>query len=98
MDSSAITALLVALLISGVVTGVIARFKNRSYYGWLAIGLLTGVIGIVVVSILPSAAPPPPRATLKEYCPRCNAVQNVPSADATYECWQCKQVNQVRTA
>jgi hypothetical protein len=43
MDSSAITALLVALLISGVVTGVIARFKNRSYYGWLAIGLLTGV-------------------------------------------------------
>ena len=32
----------------------------------------------------------PPEGMRAVSCARCNAVQNVPINDSTFECWQCK--------
>ena len=67
----------------------IAHGKNRQP-GWpAALGFFLGVIGLVIVAVLPSK---PPAGWRKVVCPRCKASQNAPSSQATYECWQCKRV------
>jgi hypothetical protein len=40
-------------------------------------------------------APPGMRAVK---CPRCNAIQNVPEKQRTYECWQCKESHELWAA
>lgn len=87
--------ILIGLGIGGIIAACIASVKNRSTVGWFFLGLLFGLIGVLIVGVLPSAAPGPPRGMRREYCKRCNAIQNVSACEPSYECWQCKQVNQV---
>jgi hypothetical protein len=84
------TAIFWALVICGVIAGAIGYGKNRSILGSFLLGALLGVIGIVVVAVLPKGAPKPPQGMRPVRCPRCNAVQNIPEGDGEFECWQCK--------
>lgn len=45
---------LVILLISGGITGFIADKKGYSLYGYFFVGLVLGVLGIVLIYVLPS--------------------------------------------
>ncbi|WP_418002164.1 hypothetical protein ACNO8X_18370 [Mycobacterium sp. PDNC021] len=87
--------LLVIWLLCGIGSAVIAGSKNRSAFGWFVLGLLLGVFGLVIIAVLPRQAPLAPLGMRSATCLRCNAVQNVPSNDTTYECWQCKLTNEV---
>lgn len=86
---------LIAFAVCGLIAGFIGSSKNRSGFGSFLLGFLLGVIGIIIVAVLPSGTPPAPIGMLTARCQRCNAVQNVPAADPTFECWQCKQANTV---
>lgn len=46
--------ILVVWIICGVVTAVIASSKGRNSFGWLLIGLLLGIFGIILIACLPS--------------------------------------------
>lgn len=87
--------ILVALTICGIVAACVASAKNRSVVGWFLLGMLFGPVGVLIVVVLPSAVPGPPRGMRRQQCTRCNAMQNVSAYESSYECWQCKQVNQV---
>ena len=76
-------------LICGAVTLAIGRGKNIPTSEAFLWGALLGVIGIVVVLCSKTRAPMGMKAI---QCPRCNAVQNVRTDQAEYECWQCKSV------
>jgi hypothetical protein len=67
----------------------IAAFLAHTCWGVL------GLIGIVIVGVLPKAAPKPPPGMRAVQCLRCNALQNVPDSQTTFECWQCKLVSNV---
>jgi hypothetical protein len=77
-------------LICLIVAGAIANSKNRNALGWAFITGLLPVIGLIIVAVLPALPPPAPIGMRSVQCPRCNAVQNVPLASQTFECWQCK--------
>ncbi|MFL0289325.1 hypothetical protein ACJH6H_29320 [Mycobacterium sp. SMC-21] len=87
--------LLVIWVLCGIASAVIAGSKNRSRLGWFVLGLLLGVIGLVIIAVLPRQAPLAPLGMRSVSCVRCNAVQNVPKSDAEFECWQCKLTNEV---
>ena len=40
----------------------------------------------------PALPPPVPTGMRSVLCSRCNARQNIPLNDMTFECWQCKTV------
>jgi hypothetical protein len=52
IEGSLILWLLVAL-----VTAFLAARKNRSFIGWLLIGLIIPVIGLIFVLVLPESKP-----------------------------------------
>ena len=79
-------------LICLIIAGAIANAKNRSVLGWAFITGLLPVVGLVIVAVLPALPPPAPSGMRSVRCPRCNALQNIPGSDATFECWQCKLV------
>lgn len=79
-------------LICGVIASVIASAKNRNTLGWLALGALFAP-SVLIVAVLPKLPPEPPAGMRSVQCPRCNAVQNIPDAQPTFECWQCKLVS-----
>lgn len=72
-----VDVILFGLVFCGIVAACIAHVKHRSVIGWFFLGMLLGLIGILIVALLPSAAPGPPRGMRREYCKRCNAMQNV---------------------
>ena len=82
---------LVVGVICAVLAAVIARRKNRNVQEAVAVGAFLGVIGLLIVALLPSKAP---AGMGKVVCLRCNKRQNVPSCQTTFECWQCKLVAQ----
>ena len=52
--------------------------------------LQLGLIGIVIIILLPTELPKAPKGMIAVKCSRCNTVQNVTPSQATFECWQCK--------
>jgi Zn finger protein HypA/HybF involved in hydrogenase expression len=45
---------IVVWIICGIVTGVIASAKGRSGFGWLIIGMLLGIFGVILIACMPS--------------------------------------------
>ncbi|WP_155766597.1 hypothetical protein [Mycobacterium colombiense] len=81
---------IVGLLVCGVIAAAIGQSKDRGVFGSFLLGALLGLIGIVIVAILPSGIPKPPPGMRPVRCPRCNTVQNIPEGARSFECWQCK--------
>jgi LSD1 subclass zinc finger protein len=54
---------------------------------------LLGVLGLGIVLVQRPRLPKPPPGMRAVRCPRCNAVQNIPDSQPTFECWQCKLVS-----
>jgi hypothetical protein len=84
--------LIVFWLICGVIAAVIGSAKNRSTVGWFLLGALFAP-SVLIVAVLPKLPPKPPQGMRSVQCPRCNAVQNIPYGQTTFECWQCKLVS-----
>ncbi|QPG45119.1 MULTISPECIES: hypothetical protein [unclassified Rhodococcus (in: high G+C Gram-positive bacteria)] len=76
--------------VCGVIAANIASNKHRSVGGFLLLGFLFPVLGVVVSILVPPGTPPAPAGMRPVTCPRCNAQQNVGVDQAEYECWQCK--------
>ena len=87
------TVVIVGLLVCGAIAAMIGHSKDRSAFGSFLLGVFLGVIGIVIVAVLPSGVPKAPPGLQAVRCQTCNAVQNIPEADTTFECWQCKRVS-----
>jgi hypothetical protein len=85
-------------LICLIVAGAIANSKNRNALGWAFITGLLPVVGLIIVAVLPALPPPAPIGMRSVRCPRCNALQNIPATDPTFECWQCKLVSEAAGA
>ncbi len=68
----------------------VGRPKGRPAGDSFMFGAVLGPLGLLLVAVLPG---PAPKGTRKVNCPRCNAQQNVPVKDQTFECWQCKQTS-----
>ena len=83
----------VVWLIFGVIAGTIAAKKGRSQLGFFFAGFFFGPIGILAVILVGPGRPPVPPGTHTALCPRCNAQQNVPATQLTYECWQCTLIS-----
>ena len=83
-------AIVIALLICGGIAAVIGSAKNHSILGSFLLGAFLGVIGIIIVAVQPKQPPKPPPGMRVVQCPRCNAVQNIPDSQTTFECWQCR--------
>ncbi|MDI9954927.1 MULTISPECIES: hypothetical protein [unclassified Rhodococcus (in: high G+C Gram-positive bacteria)] len=82
-------------LIFGIIAGVIAAKKNRSQLGFFLLGFCFGPLGILAAALVSPGLPPAPLGTNVAICVQCNAQQNVPSTELTYQCWQCKLVGPV---
>jgi len=48
---------LLVWLIVAVVTAFIAARKNRSFIGWLIIGLILPIVGFILILVLPEGQP-----------------------------------------
>jgi uncharacterized membrane protein YeaQ/YmgE (transglycosylase-associated protein family) len=78
--------LIIIWLVCGCIAGIIANKKGYRGFGFFLLGLVLGVFGILwAVAVQPAA----PEGMRKVLCARCNARQNVPADQSTYECWQC---------
>jgi phage FluMu protein Com len=82
-------------LICGGVAAVIGQKKNFNVAHSFALGAVLGVIGVFIVAVQRANLPKPPPGMRALRCPRCNAVQNIPEGQPTFECWQCKQASSV---
>ncbi|MGA1804449.1 zinc ribbon domain-containing protein [Rhizobium sp. HT1-10] len=49
--------ILTVWLICGVVTAIIAGSKDRNWVGWLLIGLVLGIFGVILIACMPSLSP-----------------------------------------
>jgi hypothetical protein len=83
---------IVVSAVCGAIGYNMAWRKNRPGVEGLLWGALLGVIGVIVVALLPAGPPRAPAGANALACPRCNAPQNVPKGVPTFECWQCKQL------
>lgn len=74
-----------------VLASLIAQWKDRPAGEGFILGLFLGVFGAAIEALLPKSAPTPNMTPGRHAvrCPLCNAVQNIPDADMSYECWQC---------
>jgi hypothetical protein len=79
-----------------VISAVIGTSKNRGGVGSFCWGFFLGVIGIIVVALLPPGIPPAPLGMYSIACGRCNARQNIAAKATSYECWQCHTTNEVK--
>ena len=77
-------------LIWGLIAIPVGRPKGRPKGDSFMFGAVLGPLGLLLVAVLPG---PAPKGMRKVNCPRCNAQQNVPVKDQTFECWQCKQTS-----
>ena len=67
-------------IVCSIACAVIAHAKQRSVVGWFLLGMLLGIIGIIIVAVLPSNEPRkicpfcrgsiPLEATICKYCSR----------------------------
>jgi hypothetical protein len=77
------------VLICGFIAVRVGRNKKIAPLLAFLLGAGLNVIGIIVVALLPNRAPKPPEGMTRVTCVRCNAVQNVPVGEGTFDCWQC---------
>ncbi len=98
MDNVTFGTLIVIWLICGAIAAGIGQAKNRPVGESFVLGLLLGIIGVIIVILLPRGLPKAPPGMWAMKCPRCNAVQNVPQTQSEYECWQCKLVQRIAPA
>ena len=45
--------ILLVWIVMGIMTAVIAGAKNRNWFGWLLIGLLFGIFGLILIACMP---------------------------------------------
>jgi len=90
--------LLIVWIICGFAASGVGKEKNRDAFGSFCWGLFLGVFGVIIVALLPTGSPPPPQGMSAQKCLRCNAVQNIPQTDESYECWQCHLINSASAA
>ena len=76
-------------VICATVGALIAQWKNRNRFEGFALGLVLGLIGIVIESLLPTELPSAPAGMYAYSCARCNAVRNLRYDQLESECWQC---------
>lgn len=99
MNASNITGCIVVWVICGVITLLIGQKKNINPVGSFLMGGLLGLIGIVIMLLLPAELPKAPLGFLACKCTRCRTVQNVPMGRGEeFECWQCKTTQSVTEA
>ena len=84
---------IVIAVICGAIAAVIAQKKNFNVGHAFLLGAVLGVIGIFIVAVQRPNLPKPPPGMRAVRCPKCNAVQNIPHGQTTFECWQCKLVS-----
>lgn len=66
-------------------------FVVNLFLGWTFIGWVVALaMAVSSVRLAPSA----PRGWFPASCPRCNATNNVPAGEHSFECWQCKYVGE----
>lgn len=82
--------LLISAVICGIITEEIGGAKRRPIAGSFAWGFFLGILGILIVALLPRGEDPAPPGMVAVKCPRCNAKQNIRPRAASFECWQCK--------
>jgi hypothetical protein len=93
-----IGTLIVIWLICGAIAAAIGQKKNFNVAHSFVPGALLGVIGVIIVIVQRPNLPKPPPGMRAVQCPRCNAMQNIPDGQTTFECWQCKLVSNVAGA
>ena len=84
----------IVLGVCGVIAAAIGYSKHRSVIVCFLLGALLGLIGIFIAWVLPRGAPKAPPGFRAVKCANCYAVQNIPEADTTFECQQCKRVSE----
>lgn len=89
-----LTGLVVLWLAFAGIGAAITNSKNRGIWEGLALGAILGLIGVVIAACLRKQLPKAPSGMLALQCARCNAVQNVPTGQPLFECWQCHSTNQ----
>jgi predicted RNA-binding Zn-ribbon protein involved in translation (DUF1610 family) len=72
-----------------VAAGIIAKRKNRSENLFALLGLILGPLGVLAAVLV---SPGVPEGMQAVSCPRCNAKQNIPAGETTFECPHCKHV------
>ncbi len=98
MENGAVLVLVVLLgaaVVSGSIGMLVGRAKNRDTASSFWLGALLGVVGILIVALLPNGLPSAPAGMRTVKCQRCNAAQNIPERGTTFECWQCRQSSKV---
>jgi hypothetical protein len=93
-----IGTLIVIWLICGAIAAAIGQKRNFNLAHSFVLGALLGVIGVIIVIVQRPNLPKPPPGMRAVQCPRCNAMQNIPDGQTTFECWQCKLVSNVAGA
>ena len=91
-----VEAFVFVLIVSGAISAIIGTSKNRGGVGSFCWGFFLGIIGIIVVALLPPGIPPAPLGMYSRTCGRCNARQNIPTAAKSFECWQCHTTTEVK--
>jgi predicted transporter len=81
-------------VVCAIAAGVIAQRKGRSQNLFAVLGFIFGVFGVLAAVL---AAPEAPSGMQAVTCPRCNAQQNIPAENTSFECWQCKYVARMKT-
>lgn len=81
---------IIAAVICGIVSEEIGVYKRRSFWGSFSWGFFLGLIGIIIVAVLPRGDDPAPAGMVAVKCSRCNAKQNIQPHATSFECWQCK--------
>jgi hypothetical protein len=89
---------IVGLIVCGVIAALIGQKKNFNVFHSFLLGAILGVIGIGIVAVQRPDLPKPPPGMRAVRCPRCNAVQNIPHDQTTFDCWQCKLTSDAGSA
>jgi hypothetical protein len=82
-------------IVWAIIAVLIGNKKNISLVTSLALGCLLGLIGIVILLFMPTELPKAPKGMYATKCQRCTAVQNLPTGQAEFTCWQCKTAQHV---
>lgn len=89
MEGSGVVLIIAIWLVCAVGGAVLSGRKNTGASTGFLIGLVLGPIGLLIVALWKPGLPAAPAGMRSVKCPRCNAVQNMPTFDTTFECWQC---------
>jgi len=82
-------------VICAIAAGAITNAKGRGWLPGLIGGGLLGIFGVIVAAFMRPGSTAPPGME-SAVCPRCNAEQNVPIGDRSFECWRCHYVAHVQ--